>query len=66
MALSLKRRVEALEAALGGDEVTLEEIVVWSMRQRPYDAETQRRFEDFARCLETSKLGRLIREATNG
>ena len=34
MSVSLKRRVEALEAALGSDDVTHEEIVGWSMRRR--------------------------------
>ena len=33
MSVSLKRRVEALEAALGSDDVTHEEIIGWSMRQ---------------------------------
>jgi hypothetical protein len=60
MALSLKRRVEALEAALGGKEVTLEEIVLWSMRQGPYDAETQERYEEYLRRRQASELGRLI------
>ena len=40
MSVSLKRRVEALEAALGSDDVTHEEIVGWSMRRGSYDAET--------------------------
>jgi hypothetical protein len=53
MALSLERRVEALEAALGGDGATLEELVLWSTRQGPCDDETERR-------LETSRLGRLV------
>jgi hypothetical protein len=66
MALSLKRRVEALEAAFGGDNVTLEEIVLWSMRQGPYDAETQQRHEEFLRRFHASELGRLIQEAIDG
>jgi hypothetical protein len=53
MASSMKRRVEALEAALGGDDVTLEELVHASMRQEPLDDETARR-------IETSRLGRLV------
>ena len=66
MSVSLKRRVEALEAALGSDDVTHEEIVGWSMRQGPYDAETQRQYEDFNQRLEASRLGRLIQEGASG
>lgn len=66
MALSLKRRVEALEAALGGDNMTLEEVVLWSMRRGPYDAETQQRHEEFFRRFQASELGRLIQEAIDG
>jgi hypothetical protein len=53
MTLSLKRRVEALEAALGGDDATLEDLVHASMRKGPLDDETARR-------IETSRLGRLV------
>ena len=66
MSVSLKRRVEALEAALGSDDVTHGEIVGWSMRQGPYDAETQRQYEDFNQRLEASRLGRLIQEGASG
>ena len=66
MSVSLKRRVEALEAALGSDDVTHEEIVGWSMHQGPYDAETQRQYEDFNQRLEASRLGRLIQEGASG
>ena len=67
MSVSLKRRVEALEAALGSDhDVTLEEIIGWSMHQGPYDAETQRQYEDFNQRLEPSRLGRLIQEGASG
>ena len=66
MSVSLKRRVEALEAALGSDDVTHEEIVGWSMRRGSYDAETQRQYEDFNQRLEASRLGRLIQEGASG
>ena len=63
MSLSLRRRIERLEATMGGEEVTLEELVLWSYAQEPFDAETQRRHDDFARRSERSKLCRLIEEA---
>ena len=63
MSLSLRRRIERLESTMGGDEVTLEEIVLWSYEKEPFDAETQRRYDDFARRYERSRLGRLIEEA---
>ena len=40
---TLKNRVEQLELASGGGEPTLEEIVLWSLQEPPFDAETQRR-----------------------
>jgi hypothetical protein len=63
MSISLKRRVEALEAKIGGDDVTLEEAIFWSMHRGPYDDETQRRYDDFERRCANSSLGRLIGEA---
>ena len=63
MTRSLRRRIERLEAASGGDEVTLEELVLWSYAKEPFDAETQRRYDDFARRYERSRLCRLIEEA---
>jgi hypothetical protein len=53
MTLSLKRRVEALESALGGDAVTIEDLVRASMHPDAVDADTARR-------IATSRLGRLV------
>ena len=63
MSLSLKRRIERLEATIGGNEVTLEELVVWSYAEPPFDAETQRRYDEFARRYERSRLCRLMEES---
>jgi hypothetical protein len=60
MTSTLKRRVARLEAVRGGQEVTLEEMILWSYEKEPYDAETQRRYDDFARRRERSKLWRLM------
>jgi hypothetical protein len=62
----LERRVRRLEAGSNDDEVTLEELVLWSMRFReregPLDAETQHRHEDFERRFERSKLCRIFQD----
>jgi hypothetical protein len=63
MVTNLKRRVEALEAKIVGDKVTLEELILWSTQERPFNAETQRRYDDFERRFENSRLCRLMREA---
>jgi hypothetical protein len=60
MSRNLKRRVDRLETARGGGEVTLAEMLLWSYANRPYDAETQRRHDDFVRRSQHSKLCRLI------
>ena len=60
----LERRVQRLEAERGADEeVSLEEAVLWSMREGPLDAETQRQYDEFLRRLERSKLRRFLKEA---
>ena len=51
---------------MGGEEVTLEELVLWSYAQEPFDAETQRHYDDFARRREHSRLCGLIRDARQG
>jgi hypothetical protein len=40
--------------------VTLEEMILWSYEKEPYDAETQRRHEHFARRCQRSRLCKLI------
>jgi hypothetical protein len=52
----LKRRVEALEAKVGGDSIGLEAIIHYSMNPHLYDAETERRIKE-------SRLYRLILES---
>jgi hypothetical protein len=66
MSRSLRRRIERLEAAWGNGEVTLEELVLWSYEQEPFDAETQRRYDDFERRCEHSKLCKLIETCRDG
>ena len=62
--MSLKRRVEKLESARGGDdEVTLAELVFWSYQTAPYNPELERRYADFKRRCKTSRLCRLIEDA---
>jgi hypothetical protein len=53
---SLKRRVEALEATVGGDSIGLEAIIHYSMNPHLYDDETARRIKE-------SRLYRLILES---
>jgi hypothetical protein len=65
--MTLLRRLERLEAALGAkDDVSHPEIVAWSYRRPPYDAATQKNFDNFARRCENSRLCRLILEAYSG
>jgi hypothetical protein len=62
--MSLKRRVEKLESARGGDdEVSLVELVFWSYQTPPYDPELQRRYADFRRRCKGSRLCKLIADA---
>jgi len=61
--MTLLRRLERLEAMMGGGEVGLEELILWSYEREPFDAGTQRRYEDFTRRCEGSRLCRLINEA---
>jgi hypothetical protein len=65
--MSLLRRVERIEAARGAeDDVTLEEIVLWSYRLGEiFDADTQRRYDDFQRRCKNSRLCALILEAAS-
>jgi hypothetical protein len=66
--MSLLRRVERIEAARGAeDDVTHAEWVIWSYDfehvKEPFDADTQRRYDDFLRRLVKSKIYRLVMEA---
>ena len=74
MSLSLKRRIERLEATIGGNEVTLEELVVWSYAEPPFDArnsEALRRIRATVRAVEAMqadgrKLGAGTESETGG
>jgi hypothetical protein len=63
MSRSLRRRIERVEAALGVDDVKLDEVLFWTIyAPRPFDAETQRGYDDFLRRYELSRPYRLMEE----
>ena len=60
--MTLLRRLERIEATRGAvDDVTLEEVVLWSYQlNEMFNAGSQRRFNDFARRCKNSRLCALI------
>ena len=66
---TLERRVQRLEAERSADEeVTHAEWVIWTNdflmhAKEPFDADTQRRYDEFVRRLVKSKIYRLFEES---